>query len=289
MRKLMRPETPPEYCPSHTEGHTTDAAPPVELASSLSSVPYAGQTTPSFPLKNGTVSHMPQILLTAALTTLLALPALAQNRPPATPLITHDPYFSIWSNTDHLTDSPTRHWTGTPQPLASLISIDGKPFRIMGDSPRNVPALPQTALALTPTHTRYTFAGSGITLDLEFFTPAFLDDLDLLSRPVTYLTWTAHSTDATPPRSLHPPRRQPHHRHQHPQSIRHVQPPPHGLHRGPLRRHPRPIHPQPFRRRPPHRLGLLPHRHPENSFRSFDDLVAPNRILRQRWIHRRRR
>ena len=141
---------------------------------------------------------MPQILRTTALLIFATLPALSQNRPPATPLITHDPYFSIWSNTDHLTDSPTRHWTGTPQPLAGLVRIDGKPFRIMGDSPRAVPALPQTALTLTPTHTRYTFTGSGITLDLTFFTPAFLDDLDLLSRPVTYLTWTVRSTDATP-------------------------------------------------------------------------------------------
>jgi hypothetical protein len=120
---------------------------------------------------------------------------MAQNRPPATPLVTHDPYFSLWSTTDHLTDSPTKHWTGHAQPLTSLVRIDGKAFRVMGNDPRNVPALPQTAMQLTPTHTRYTFAGSGVEIELSFFTPAFLDDLDLLSRPVTYLTWTAHSTD----------------------------------------------------------------------------------------------
>lgn len=148
-------------------------------------------------------------LCTVLLATLLALPSMqaqtmnaqtstAQNRPPATPLIAHDPYFSIWSNTDHLTDSPTRHWTGHPQPLASLVRIDGHPFRIMGQDPHSIPALPQTSLELTPTHTRYTFAGSGIEIALTFFTPAFLDDLDILSRPVTYLTWTAHSTDGAP-------------------------------------------------------------------------------------------
>ncbi len=124
-------------------------------------------------------------------------PAFAQQveRPPATPLITHDPYFSVWSNTDKLTDSPTRHWTGHPQPLASLVRVDGKAFRIMGSEPRNVPAMEQTSLKLTPTHTRYSFTGAGVQIDLTFFTPAFLDDMDLLSRPVTYLTWTAHSTD----------------------------------------------------------------------------------------------
>ncbi len=116
-------------------------------------------------------------------------------RPPAVPLITHDPYFSVWSNTDKLTDSPTRHWTGHPQPLASLLRVDGATFRLMGPDPRNVPAMPQTSLRLTPTHTVYTFSGAGITVDLTFFTPAFLDDLDVLSRPVTYVTWAVHSTD----------------------------------------------------------------------------------------------
>jgi hypothetical protein len=117
-------------------------------------------------------------------------------RPPATPLIAHDPYFSIWSDTDKLTDSPTRHWTGHPQPLAGLVRVDGKPFRIMGGDPREVPAMEQVSMHLTPTHTSYSFAGAGVAIELTFFTPAFLDDMDLLSRPVTYLTWTAHSTDS---------------------------------------------------------------------------------------------
>ena len=123
--------------------------------------------------------------------------ALAQQaeRPPATPLIAHNPYFSIWSDTDKLTDSPTRHWTGHPQPLFGLVRVDGKPYRIMGQDPRSVPAMEQTAMKLTPTHTRYTFAGGGVQIELAFFTPAFLNDMDVLSRPVTYLTWTAHATD----------------------------------------------------------------------------------------------
>jgi hypothetical protein len=120
---------------------------------------------------------------------------MAQNRPPATPLIAHNPYFSVWSNTDKLTDSPTRHWTGHPQPLLGLVRIDAQCFRMMGDEPGSVPALEQTSLVLTPMHTRYTFKGHGVEIELSFFTPAFLNDLDLLSRPVTYLTWTVHSID----------------------------------------------------------------------------------------------
>ena len=142
---------------------------------------------------------MSRLLLAAALTATLqagmTVNLTGQERPPATPLITHDPYFSVWSDTDRLTDSPTRHWTGHPQPLAGLVRVDGKPFRIMGAAPREVPAMEQAAIELTPTHTRYRFTGAGIAMELTFFTPAFLEDMDLLSRPVTYLTWTAQATD----------------------------------------------------------------------------------------------
>jgi hypothetical protein len=120
------------------------------------------------------------------------------SRPPAVPLITHNPYFSVWSFSDHLTDSNTRHWTGVEQPFTGLIQIDHHPFRYMGHDPAGIPAMRQTSLELTPTHTRYHFEAAGIALELAFFTPSFPEDLDLLSRPVTYLTWTAKSTDSHP-------------------------------------------------------------------------------------------
>ena len=117
-------------------------------------------------------------------------------RPPAVPLVACDPYFSIWSPADKLTDVDTTHWTGKPNRLTSLVRIDGKPFRLMGATPTNVPALPQTNLELLPTRTIYTFAGEGIRLTLTFMTADLPDDLDVLSRPVTYLTWKAQATDA---------------------------------------------------------------------------------------------
>ena len=121
--------------------------------------------------------------------------AWPQTRPPATPLITHDPYFSIWSASDHLTDSDTMHWTGVPQPIAGVARIDDKAFRFMGHHPDAIPAMEQTGSSVTPTHTRYQFRQSGVTLELTFFTPAIMSDLDVLSRPVTYLTWRVQATD----------------------------------------------------------------------------------------------
>ena len=121
--------------------------------------------------------------------------ALSQQRVPATPLITHDPYFSIWSTTDLLTDSETTHWTGSMQSLTGVANIDGKPYRFMGRYPEQISAMKQTSSSITPTHTYYEFTQAGLTLDLSFFTPAMMNDLDLLSRPVTYLTWSAKSSD----------------------------------------------------------------------------------------------
>ena len=116
-------------------------------------------------------------------------------RPQAVPLVACDPYFSIWSPADKLTDAATIHWTGKPQPLTSLVRIDGKSYRLMGTDPKDLPALPQTSLEVLPTRTIYTFAGAGIRLTLTFTTPALPEDVALLSRPVTYLTWEAHSSD----------------------------------------------------------------------------------------------
>ena len=117
-------------------------------------------------------------------------------RPPAVPLVAHDPYFSIWSMADKLTDANTKHWTGAEQALSGLVRIDGTAYRYMGTRPRrNVPAMEQVSLTMTPTHTDYVFTAAGVRLGVTFFTPAMPDDLDVMARPVTYLVWQVSATD----------------------------------------------------------------------------------------------
>ncbi|MES1180387.1 MAG: DUF5127 domain-containing protein, partial [Verrucomicrobiota bacterium] len=105
-------------------------------------------------------------------------------RPPSVPLVTFDPYLSIWSPADHLTDHATQHWTKREQSLVSLIRVDGQAFRLMGNDPAGVPALPQTGLQVTPTRSIYEFANAKIHVTLTFMTPA-----------LSYLTWQVRSVD----------------------------------------------------------------------------------------------
>ena len=115
--------------------------------------------------------------------------------PPSTPLVACDPYFSIWSPADNLTDANTVHWTGRQHSLGGLIRIDGKTYRVIGAEPRRIPALSQKSLTVLPTRTIYEFEGAGINLVLTFTTPALPDDLDVLARPVTYIEWEIKSAD----------------------------------------------------------------------------------------------
>ena len=53
-------------------------------------------------------------------------------RAPSVPLITSDPYLSIWSPYDKLNEGSTEHWTGTEHPLIGAVRVDGKVYRFMG-------------------------------------------------------------------------------------------------------------------------------------------------------------
>lgn len=152
-----------------------------------------------FDKDNRLINILPRKRNRSNLSLIVALLAIqtvsAQERSPAVPLVVHNPYFSIWSMADRLTGEPTRHWTGAPQPIEGIARIDGKAYRFMGQHPDTLPAMLQTSNTITPTQTQYKFREGGVQLRLEFFTPAIMSDLDVLSRPVTYLTWRVQATD----------------------------------------------------------------------------------------------
>jgi hypothetical protein len=116
-------------------------------------------------------------------------------RPPAVPLVVMDPYTSIWSFADRLTDDWPRHWTGTRMALYAVVRVDGVAWRLMG-GPEWLPCVgEQTSCKVSATTTSYSFRCGHVDVRLIFTTPLLADDLDLLSRPVTYVTFEARSLD----------------------------------------------------------------------------------------------
>ncbi len=116
-------------------------------------------------------------------------------RPPAVPLVTFDPYMSIWSENNELADHPTRYWDGRVQNLVSLVRVDGKTYRLMGGEPKTAPAMRQLSVVVRPTTTVYHFSNAEIALTLTFVTPRLPASLETMTLPVTYITWTARSAD----------------------------------------------------------------------------------------------
>lgn len=78
------------------------------------------------------------------LATALAVSA-QQRKAPAYPLVTQDPYFSIWSFSDQLNASPTKHWTGASQGLSGLIKVEGKVYSFLGTAEKHFEVLLPTA------------------------------------------------------------------------------------------------------------------------------------------------
>lgn len=120
-------------------------------------------------------------------------------RPPAVPLVTHDPYLSVWSMSDNLTDESTKHWTGAIHGLVGMARIDGRPYRALGNWRQRgnppPPPMKQVGLEVLPTRTICQFEAGGVRITLTFISPLLPGDLDLMSRPVTYIVWDVRATD----------------------------------------------------------------------------------------------
>ena len=85
--------------------------------------------------------------------------------------------------------------------MSALVRIDGKVYDLTGATGRGGRGAPapnamaQTLVEVLPTRTIYEFSGAGVKVGLTFLTPALPDDLEVLSRPLTYVDWTVSSSD----------------------------------------------------------------------------------------------
>ncbi len=113
-------------------------------------------------------------------------------RVPSIPLITVDPYFSVWSRDENLNYTETVHWTGSPNPILGYVTVDGERYLFLGYE-RNTHKIAQTSLKVGALSTEATFENDKIELSVSFMTPLLPDDLAILTRPVSYmaLSWKA--------------------------------------------------------------------------------------------------
>ena len=106
-------------------------------------------------------------------------------RLPATPLITHDPYFSIWAPGDTPTAEDTVHWSGIRKILRGSILVDGVERGFLSRGLRQAMRCVDTRV--TPLSTEYILEDLGVRLSVKFTSPLLLDDLDVLSTPISYI------------------------------------------------------------------------------------------------------
>ena len=120
-------------------------------------------------------------------------------RPPATPIINIDPYFSVWTEESVLKN--TVHWTGKPNTMCGRAFIDGTEYHFLGDNtqPRReeekVPDLEVENVEIDAYSTVITYKNDSVRLTVHFTSPTLADDLYYSSRPVAYAKASYESLD----------------------------------------------------------------------------------------------
>lgn len=122
-------------------------------------------------------------------------------RPVSVPLVTVDPFFSIWSGSDHLYDSYTKHWTNRPCPMFIAMKF-GESTHIACDVDQDFAPMRtrfnQVSLEINPLNTVYVFENEFATLTLDFTTALLPERLDILARPVSYIEYKLERKEGCP-------------------------------------------------------------------------------------------
>ena len=115
-----------------------------------------------------------------------------KKRPVAVPIFTVDPYFSIWSCSDKLYDTYTKHWSEKPWPIFIALYVDGAMHSIAGvnkDLMGMKNRIHQKSLTVTPLSTKYVFENEVARVDLDFTSALIPDRPDIFCRPVSYMAY----------------------------------------------------------------------------------------------------
>lgn len=117
-------------------------------------------------------------------------------RYPAVPLVTHTPYFSLWSMDDVPNRTPTCHWTGAEQPLTGILKAGRREYGFLG----RTEALPMRmkSVEVKACSTTYVMESPEVCLTMTFTSPLLLEDLRVLARPITYITLKAEGRHGRP-------------------------------------------------------------------------------------------
>lgn len=107
-------------------------------------------------------------------------------RAPSIPIITIDPYISIWLPADRVNDCDTAHWTGKDMPVRVYLNVDGREYILLGNDGKSEKA-EQTDIEITAMSTSVGFNAGGAKANITFTAPMFLDNYELLSRPLNYM------------------------------------------------------------------------------------------------------
>ena len=120
-------------------------------------------------------------------------------RPPAIPLLTIDPYFSVWAEESVLKN--TVHWTGKPNTISGRVFVDGVEYHFLGyneytnQQGSKTPTMTVEEIQIDAYSTNITYSNEMIRLFVRFTSPLLVDDLYYVSRPVSYCKVSYESID----------------------------------------------------------------------------------------------
>ena len=98
-------------------------------------------------------------------------------RPPATPIVNIDPYFSVWTEESVLRN--TVHWTGKPNTMTGRVFIDGKEYHFLGQNKwlgdgRECDAMDVIDTEIDAYSTVLTYSNEHVKLTVHFTSPLSL-------------------------------------------------------------------------------------------------------------------